>query len=313
MSTADQIEQQLSMQAAQLMRAAIMIARALSAREAAARRAAARASLEHARALRTVTEQQRRLAAPIYRAAGRDGWWDAPTVNAAERARAVGLAERFAHVDEDARAVAAEAHRRLEAEARAREAAEARAREESRSPRAFRDHRKDELIDMTLMSVPALAAAMPLVDGEKLEQSAAEILEELRVDARATSTGLAPTEPANVPVAAPEPAPGRGNAYTATQMLATAPDTPVPAQVLDAPELTANTATAVVWDSAEARHAWAQQLLDAGIDADGVRAVIVASQAQPAPAQEMVTTPASVSAGRAAAAPRVEQTQARHL
>ncbi len=312
MSDAAQIEQQLSMQAAQLMRAAIMIARALSAHEVAARRAAARASLEHARALRTVTEQQRRLAAPLYRSARRDGWWDDPQVSAAERARAVGLAERFAHVDEDARAVAAEAHRRLEAEARAREAAEARAREESRNPQAFRDHRKDELIDMTLMSVPALAAAMPLVDGEKLEQSAAEILEELRVDARATSTGLAPTQPTDAPVAAPEPAPGRGNAYTATQMLATAPDTPVPAQVLDAPGLTDNTA-AVAWDSAEARQAWAAQLLEAGSDADGVRAVIVASQAQSGPTQDMLATPVTVTAGRAAAAPRVEQTQARHL
>ena len=311
MSTADQIEQQISIQATQLMRAAIMIARALSAREAAARRAAARASLEHARALRTVTEQQRRLAAPLYRSARRDGWWDDPQVSAAERARAVGLAERFAHVDEDARAVALEAHRRLEAEARAREAAEARAREESRNPQAFRDHRKDELIDMTLMSVPALAAAMPLVDGEKLEQSAEEILEELRVDARATSTGLAPTEPADVPVVAPEPAPGRGDVYTATEMLATAPDTPVPAQVLDAPGLTDNTA-AVAWDSAEARQAWAAQLLEAGIDADGVWAVTVASQAQSGPTQDMLATPVTVTAGRAAAAP-LEQTQARHL
>ena len=87
----------------------------------------------------------------------------------------------------------------------------------------------------------------------------------------------------------------------------------MPAQVLDTPELTANTDTAMAWDTPQARHAWAQHLLDAGIDADGVRAVIVASQAQPAPAQEMLTTPASVPAGRAAAAPRVEQTQARHL
>lgn len=311
MSTADQIEQQLSMQAAQLMRAAIMIARALAAREAHARRVAARASLEHARALRTVTEQQRRLAAPLYRSARRDGWWDDPQVSAAERARAVGLAERFAHVDEDARAVAAEAYRRLEAEARAREAAEARAREESRNPPSFRDQRKDEFVDMTLLSLPALAAAMPLVDGEKLEQSAAEILEELRVDARATSTGLAPTEPADVPVVAPKPAPGRGDVYTATQMLATAPDTPVLAQVLDAPELTANTA-AVAWDSAEARQAWAAQLLEAGIDAEGVRAFTVASQAQSAPAQAVLAAPVTVTAGRAAAAP-LEQTQARHL
>ena len=300
--SSDQIEQHLSRQAAQLMRAAIMIARALAAREADARRAAARASLEHARALRTVTEQQRRLAAPIYRAARRDDWWDDPTISATERARAVGLAERFAHVDEDAWEVAAEAHRRLEAEARARQAAEARAREESRNPPSFRDQRKDEFVDMTLVSVTDLVAAAPLVDGEKLEQSLEEILEELRVDARAVNTRFADLQPTDIAVVAPEPAPGRGDVYTATQMLATAPDTPVSAQVLDAPELTVNTA-AVAWDTPQARHAWAQHLLDAGIDADGVRAFTVASQAQSAPAQDMLATSVSVPAGRVPAAP----------
>lgn len=283
----DQIEQHLSRQAAQLMRAAIMIARVIAVRAADARRAAARASLEHARALRTVTEQQRRLAAPLYRAARRDGWWDDPKVSATERARAVGLAERFAHVDEDARAVAAEAHRRLEAEARAREVAEARAREESRNPQSFRDQRKDEFVDMTLVSVAELAAAAPLVDGEKLEQSLEEILEEIRM-----SDSLS----------APKPSSDRGDIYTATQMLATAPDTPASVQALDAPELTANTA-AVAWDTPQARHAWAQHLLDAGVDAEGVRAFTVASQAQPAPAQDMLSTPASVPAGRVSAAP----------
>lgn len=288
MSDAAQIEQKLSMQAAQLMRAAIMIARALAAREATARRAAARASLEHARALRVVTEQQRRLAAPIYRAARRDDWWHDPTISAAERARAVGLAERFAHVDEDAREVAAEAHRRLEAEARAREAAEARAREESHNPPSFRDQRKDEFVDMTLVSVAELelAAAAPLVDGEKLEQSIEGILEEIRMSDS---------------FSAPKPSSERGDIYTATQMLATAPDTPVSVQALDAPELTANTA-AVAWDSTEARHAWAQHLLDVGINAEGVRAFTVASQAQPAPAQDMLATSVSVPAGRVPAA-----------
>ncbi|WP_297911643.1 hypothetical protein [uncultured Actinomyces sp.] len=284
----DQIEQHLSRQAAQLMRAAIMIARALAAREADARRAAARASLEHARALRTVTEQQRRLAAPIYRAARRDGWWDDPTINATERARAVGLAERFAHIDEDARAVAAEAHRRLETEARARQAAEARAREESRNPQSFRDQRKEEFIDMTVMSVAEMAAAAPLVDGEKLQKSLEEILEEIRM-----SDSLA----------APKPAPDRRDIYTATQMLATAPDTPVSIQALDSPELTDNTATAIAWDTPQARQAWAQHLLDVGIDAEGVHAFTVASQAQSAPAQDMLAIPVNVPAGRASAAP----------
>lgn len=289
--SADQIDQHLSRQAAQLMRAAIMIARAFAVHEADARRAAARASLEHARALRTVTEQQRRLAAPIYRAARRDGWWDDPKISATERARAVGLAERFAHVDEDAREVAAEAHRRLEAEARARQAAEARSREESRNPPSFRDQRKDEFVDMTLVSVAELAAAAPLVDGEKLEQSLEEILEDIRMSDS---------------VAAPKPAPDRGDIYTATQMLATAPDTPVSVQVLDPPELTENMTTATAWDTPQARQAWARHLLDAGIDAEGVRAFTVASQAQPAPAQDMLATPVDVAANRVPAAPLEE-------
>lgn len=301
--SADQIEQQLSIQATQVMRAAIMIARALAAREAAARRTAARASLEHARALRAVTEQQRRLAAPIYRAARRDGWWDDPKISATERARAVGLAERFAHVDEDAREIAAEAHRRLEAEARVREAAEARAREESRNPRSFRDQRKNEFVDMTLISVAELAAAAPLVDGEKLEQSLEEILEEIRTDPQTATTQLSDSLAEDVAVAAPKPLSDRGDIYSATQMLATAPDTPASVQALGAPELTANMTTAIAWDTPQARHAWAQHLLDAGIDADAVRAFTVASQAQSAPAQDMLATSVSVPAGRVPAAP----------
>ena len=286
--SADQIEQHLSRQAAQLMRAAIMIARALAAREAAARRAAARASLEHARALRTVTEQQRRLAAPIYRAARRDGWWDDPTISATEKARTVGLAERFAHVDEDARAVALEARQRLERQAQARAQEQESARMAARNPETFRDSGKEAFVDMTLVSVAELAAAAPLVDGEKHEKSLEEILEEIRM-----SDSLA----------APKPAPDRGDIYTATQMLATAPDTPVSVQALDSPELTANTATAIAWDTPQARQAWAQHLLDVGIDAEGVRAFTVASQAQPAPAQDMLATSVSVPAGRVPAAP----------
>ena len=304
MSDAAHIEQQLSMQAAQLMRAAIMIARALAAREATARRAATRTSLEHARALRTVTEQQRRLAAPIYRAARREGWWDDPKISATERARAVGLAERFAHIDEDAREVAAEAHRRLEAEARARQAAEARAREESRNPRSFRDQRKDEFVDMTLVSVAELAAAAPLVDGEKLEQSLEqsleEILEEIRTDPQATNTQVSDSLAEDVAVAAPKPGEKKLDMYTVYGLMTTQPDEPMSVSDLNRPDMSVNVPA---WDSGEARQAWAAQLLDAGIDADGVRAFTVASQAQPAPAQDMLATSVNVPAGRVPAAP----------
>ena len=144
---------------------------------------------------------------------------------------------------------------------------------------------------MTLVSVAELAAAAPLVDGEQLEQSLEEILEDIRMSDS---------------VAAPKPAPDRGDIYTATQMLATAPDTPVSVQVLDAPELTENMTTAIAWDTPQARQAWAQHLLDAGIDAEGVRAFTVASQAQPAPAQDMLATPVNVAANRVPAAPLEE-------
>lgn len=300
MSDAAQIEQKLSLQAAQLMRAAIMIARALAAREAAARRAAARASLEHARALRTVTEQQRRLAAPLYRAARRDGWWDDPKVSATERARAVGLAERFAHVDEDARAVALEARQRLERQARAHEQEQERARLAARNPETFRDSGKEAFIDMTLVSVAELAAAAPLVDGEKLEQSLEEILEGIRTDPQATNTQLSEPMTADVAVAAPQPGEKKLDMYTVYGLMTTQPDKPMSVSDLDRPEMSVN---APAWDSAEARQAWASQLLDAGIDADGVKAFTVASQAQPAPAQNMLATSVNVPAGRMPAAP----------
>lgn len=300
MSDAAQIEQKLSLQAAQLMRAAIMIARALAAREAAARRAAARASLEHARALRTVTEQQRRLAAPLYRAARRDGWWDDPKVSATERARAVGLAERFAHVDEDARAVALEARQRLERQARAHEQEQERARLAARNPETFRDSGKEAFIDMTLVSVAELAAAAPLVDGEKLEQSLEEILEGIRTDPQATNTQLSEPMTADVAVAAPQPGEKKLDMYTVYGLMTTQPDKPMSVSDLDRPEMSVN---APAWDSAEARQAWASQLLDAGIDTDGVKAFTVASQAQPAPAQNMLATSVNVPAGRMPAAP----------
>lgn len=296
MSDAAQIEQKLSMQAAQLMRAAIMIARALAAREAAARRAAARASLEHARALRTVTEQQRRLAAPLYRAARREGWWDDPKVSAAERARAVGLATRFEHIDEDARAVALEARQRLERQARAHAEEQERARMAARNPETFRDSGMEAFVDMTLVSVAELAAAAPLVDGEKLEQ----FLEEIRTYPQATNTQLSDSVAEDVTVAAPKPGDKKLDLFTIYGLMTTQPENPMSVSDIDRSEMSVN---APAWDSAEARQAWATQLLDAGIDADGVRAFTVASQAQPAPAQDMLATSVSVPAGRVPAAP----------
>ncbi len=153
---------------------------------------------------------------------------------------------------------------------------------------------------MTLVSVAELAAAAPLVDGEKLEQSLEEILEEIRTDPQAATTQLSDSLAEDVAVAAPKPGDKKLDMYTVYGLMTTQPDKPMSVSDLDRPEMSRNTPS---WDSAEARQAWAAQLIGAGIDADGVRAFTVASQAQPAPAQNMLATSVSVPAGRVPAAP----------
>ncbi len=76
------------------------------------------------------------FAAPIYRAARRDGWWDDPKSAPQKAFRAVGLAECFARTSMRMRAAAAEGHTWPEPEARARDV-EVLSHEESRNPRSF--------------------------------------------------------------------------------------------------------------------------------------------------------------------------------
>ena len=153
---------------------------------------------------------------------------------------------------------------------------------------------------MTLISVAELAAAAPLVDGEKLEQSLEEILEEIRTDPQAATTQLSDSLAEDVAVAAPKPGEKKLDMYTVYGLMTTQPDEPMSVSDLDRPDMSVNVPA---WDSADARQAWAAHLLDAGVDADGVRAFTVASQAQPAPAQDMLATSVSVPAGRVPAAP----------
>ena len=162
---------------------------------------------------------------------------------------------------------------------------------------------------MTLVSVAELAAAAPLVDGEKLEQSLEEILEEIRTDPQAATTQLSDSLAEDVAVAAPKPGDKKLDMYTVYGLMTTQPDKPMSVSDLDRPDMSVNVPA---WDSAEARQAWATQLLDEGIDADGVKAFTVASQAQPAPAQDMLATSLSVPAGRVPAAP-LEDVNTLHL
>lgn len=298
---AARIGSQLSGEAAALLRAAIVIGRALARWAADAARDAARVSAEHARALREATEAHRRLAAPVYRAALREGWWEDPRVSAEERARAVGLANRFAPIDADARAVAQEARRRVEAQQEARRAADtARSTAHREREEAKRAKPRDRAVEaIGAVDVSALAAVAPLVvaDQDKAGETVEEILRSLR-----TGPADAPTGSLGAPVAPAPAAPVRARAPRGVMDEAMRPWAgslrshgidDIRAAVDAGTE--ANTATR--WDTLEARGEWARALGARGIDAEAVRAAHTASLGQSVPRSRLLAVPAARAPG----------------
>lgn len=300
---AARIGSQLSGEAAALLRAAIVIGQALARWAADAARDAARVSAEHARALREATEAHRRLAAPVYRAALREGWWEDPRVSAEERARAVGLANRFAPIDADARAVAQEARRRVEAqqEAEARRAADtARSTAHRERGEAKRAKPRDRAVEaIGAVDVSALAAVAPLVvaDQDKAGETVEEILRSLRTGPAAVPTGSlgAPVVPAPAaPVRARAP---RGVMDEAMRPWAASLRSHGIDDIRAAVDAGTEANTATRWDTLEARGAWARALGARGIDAEAVRAAHTASLGQSVPRSRLLAVPAARAPG----------------
>lgn len=95
------------------MRAGMQVAEFLSRRRRQDLARAERRSVEDERRLRRVMEGERRLAAPIYRSALDEGWWETATVEQA--ARVYSVAGRFAQLDPDASRAVAECERQVQA------------------------------------------------------------------------------------------------------------------------------------------------------------------------------------------------------
>lgn len=95
------------------MRAGMQVAEFLSRRRQQDLARAERRSVEDERRLRRVMEGERRLAAPVYRSALDEGWWETATVEQA--AHVYSVAGRFAHLDPDASRAVAECERQVQA------------------------------------------------------------------------------------------------------------------------------------------------------------------------------------------------------
>ena len=94
------------------LRAGMQVAEFLSRRRQQELARAERRSVEDERRLRRVMEGERRLAAPVYRSALDEGWWETATVEQA--AHMYSVAGRFAQLDPDASRAVAECERQVQ-------------------------------------------------------------------------------------------------------------------------------------------------------------------------------------------------------
>lgn len=95
------------------MRAGMQVAELLSRRRQQELARAERRSVEDERRVRQFMEGERRLAAPVYRSALDEGWWETATVEQA--AHVYSVAGRFAQLDPDASRAVAECERQVQA------------------------------------------------------------------------------------------------------------------------------------------------------------------------------------------------------
>lgn len=95
------------------MRAGMQVAEFLSRRRQQDLARAERRSVEDERRVRRVMEGERRLAAPVYRSALDEGWWETATVEQA--AHVYSVAGRFSQLDPDASRAVAECERQVQA------------------------------------------------------------------------------------------------------------------------------------------------------------------------------------------------------
>lgn len=268
-------------------RAGLQVAEFMAKRRQRELASAERSSVEDEWRLRQVMEGERRLAAPVYRSALDEGWWEQASAEQAAHTHCVAV--RFSWLDPQAEQAVLECER----QARSRwniDLAEAR--------RPLRSQDVDPEV---------LTAAAPAIAGEEQEDWGRRLDQSARDRARENPSREQSAAPASQVDAREAEKPssrearrraGAAHARTdkeaaeARDSLHASAGASTPATRAEQADVSRARAAETVWDSQAAREEWAQRQIEAGSPPEAVRAAVTGQQALHEPASRATRAPA---------------------
>nr|WP_311153401.1 TraM recognition domain-containing protein [uncultured Actinomyces sp.] len=304
----DDVLAEASQEIAKAWRAGMQIAEFMAIRRQRELARAQRNSTEDERRLRQVIEGERRLAAPVYRAALDKGWWE--TASAEQAAHTHCVAVRFSRLDPQAEQAVIECERQARLKWNIDLA-------QTRRPLKSQD-----------VDSKALAATAPAVAGEEQENWGQHLDQSAHDRAHDAPSRKQPAAPASQGDAREAEKPSSRvarrraraaractdkEAAEARDALHASADASTPATRAEQADVSRARAAETAWDSQAACEEWAQQQIEAGCPPDAVRAAVTGRLALHEPASQATRAPAAGagSAGGGAAASRATQAPTR--
>ena len=304
----DDVLAEASQEIAKAWRAGMQIAEFMAIRRQCELARAQRNSTEDERRLRQVIEGERRLAAPVYRAALDKGWWE--TASAEQAAHTHCVAVRFSRLDPQAEQAVIECERQARLKWNINLA-------QTRRPLKSQD-----------VDSKALAATAPAVASEEQENWGQHLDQSAHDRAHDAPSRKQPAAPASQGDAREAEKPSSRvarrraraaractdkEAAEAQDALHASADASTPATRAEQADVSRARAAETAWDSQAACEEWAQQQIEAGCPPDAVRAAVTGRLALHEPASQATRAPAAGagSAGGGAAASRATQAPTR--
>lgn len=304
----DDVLAEASQEIAKAWRAGMQIAEFMAIRRQRELARAQRNSTEDERRLRQVIEGERRLAAPVYRAALDKGWWE--TASAEQAAHTHCVAVRFSRLDPQAEQAVIECERQARLKWNIDLA-------QTRRPLRSQD-----------VDSKALAATAPAIAGEEQENWGQHLDQSAHDRAHDAPSRKQPAAPASQGDAREAEKPSSRvarrraraaractdkEAAEAQDALHASADASTPATRAEQADVSRARAAETAWDSQAACEEWAQQQIEAGCPPDAVRAAVTGRLALHEPASQATRAPAAGagSAGGGAAASRATQAPTR--
>lgn len=304
----DDVLAEASQEIAKAWRAGMQIAEFMAIRRQRELARAQRNSTEDERRLRQVIEGERRLAAPVYRAALDKGWWE--TASAEQAAHTHCVAVRFSRLDPQAEQAVIECERQARLKWNINLA-------QTRRPLKSQD-----------VDPQALAATAPAIAGEEQENWGQHLDQSAHDRAHDAPSRKQPAAPASQGDAREAEKPSSRvarrraraaractdkEAAEAQDALHASADASTPATRAEQADVSRARAAETAWDSQAACEEWAQQQIEAGCPPDAVRAAVTGRLALHEPASQATRAPAAGagSAGGGAAASRATQAPTR--